>query len=371
MPDGINLNNLNYSEELFDHVLNSVHSAVLITDENGVILAANPKIRDVFGYTDDALRGRELSILFTPEDMEFLYPNFLYLAEKCLVHEDEIMLLRRNKARFYAGVRFCGFRGQGRALNVFSITDIDKSKKMEKVFHQIGYNDLLKLANGMAHEIRNPLMGIGGQLRKLYKSCPVSVQDEEYYKYIYSNLKKIEAIVEKVEFFASMPEPVFDKTSLKEIIEQVVDEYDISAESGGEAISLELTDAEFVADSALLKRAMRILLSNAIDACSEDPAITLRAYPDNNSCRVIVSDNGRGISSNDLPYIFHPFYGTKPDGAGIDLAILKRIIESHNGTIQVQSKKREGTTFNIDIPMERRKLIRTNLLKDIEGEAGS
>lgn len=357
---------LNFSDDFCRHILHLVHGAVIITDSEGTVLAANPGVREVFGYTAEGLKGKKISILFTPEDQKYLYPNYLYLAEQCRIHQDEIMLLRRNKARFYAGIKLCGLREQGQALNVFSIMDIDKTKKIEKVFHQISYNDLLKLANGMAHEIRNPLMGIGGLLRKLYKSCAATVEDEEYYKYINNNLRKIEAIVEKVEFFASMPEPVLDQTSLKEVVEGVVSEYADSMQSGECFIDLDISQVVIVADKTLLKRAVGILLSNSLDACSQNPGIVIRAYADNNFCRIMVKDNGKGIPSEQLPYIFHPFYSTKPDGAGIDLAILKRIIDNHNGSINVESQKGKGTTFTIDIPLERRKRIRTNLLRNSE-----
>ncbi len=353
-----------YSEELYLNVLSSVQSAVIITDPQGIVLTANPRVREVFGYTADGLKGKDFSILFTPEDHEYLYPNYLFLAEKCKVHEDEIMLLRRNKARFYAGIRLCGFRRTELAVNIFSIIDIDKAKKMEKVFHQINYDDLLKLANGMAHEIRNPLMGIGGFLRKLHKSCSVTGEDEKYYKQIHSHLKKIESIVSKVDFFASMPDPVLVPASLKEIMDEVMAHYNECTRSGKCILNLQMTDGQIIADPDLLIRAIETLLDNSLDACPEGSEILVRAYVEDSSCKIVVKDSGLGISPEKIPYIFHPFYSTKPDGAGIDLAIFKRIIDSHHGQVQVDSRKGEGTAFYIDIPLERRKKIRTNLLSD-------
>ncbi|MFP4236921.1 MAG: two-component system sensor histidine kinase NtrB [Desulfonatronovibrio sp.] len=359
---------LNFSEELHDNILSSVHCALIITDPQGVVLWANSRVRDVFGYAPQGLKEKNISILFTPEDQKYLYPNYLYLAGKCKTLEDEIMLLRRNKARFYADVKLLGIRNQDQSVNIFSILDIDKAKKMEKVFHQISYNDLLKLANGMAHEIRNPLMGISAFLRKLHKSCSVTGKDEEYYNQIHSHLKKIESIVGKVDFFASMPDPVLVPASLSEIMEEVMADYEECVKSGKYNVRLEITDTRIMADPQLLKRAMGTLLDNSLDACSDASEIFIRAGLENSSCRIMVKDNGRGISAEELPYIFHPFYSTKPDGAGIDLAIFKRIIEGHHGQIHVDSKKGRGTTFYIDLPLERRKKIRTDLLSDSNNE---
>ncbi|WP_045214613.1 two-component system sensor histidine kinase NtrB [Desulfonatronovibrio magnus] len=353
-------------KEISRDILLTVQSAVIITDPEGNILDANSKVRDVFGYTVDGLTGKSMSILFTPEDQNFLYPNLLYLANQCQVYDDEIMLLRRNQVRFFADMRMTSCRDSQTAMNIFSIIDIDKTKKMEKVFNQINYEDLVKLANGVAHEIRNPLVGIGGFLRKLYKSCVASVEDEEYYNLINSNLKKIESIVEKVEFFAGMPDPVMRKVNITDITDGVYQELASQIKSGGCALELDVEPFEFMADPEFLIRALRILVENAIESCSGIPRITIKAYAQDNVCRISVSDSGRGIAANVLPYVFHPFFSTKPDGAGIDLSILKRIVENHQGKVHVESREGEWTCFYIEIPHERRKKIRTNLLGDVQ-----
>lgn len=353
-----------FSKEINKEILFSVQNAVIITDPQGTILDANSRVREVFGYTAEGLTGKSISILFTPEDQDYLYPNLLYLADHAEVYEDEVMLLRRNKARFFADVRLSSIRNAETNLNFFSIIDIDKAKKMEKVFNQINYEDLVKLANGVAHEIRNPLVGIGGFLRKLYKSCVASVEDEEYYNLIHSNLKKIEGIVEKVEFFAGMPDPVLKKVGIQEIIDKVMQELQEIIINTGCNLELEIEPFEMMADPIFLNRAMKILLENSLDACQENPQIIIRAFTDDNKCKIMVKDNGRGIPSDVLPYIFHPFFSTKADGAGIDLSILKRIVDNHQGRIGVESQKGKGTSFNIEIPLERRKKIRTDLLQN-------
>ncbi len=350
-------------DDLCRNMFASVQCAMIITDPRGVILAANPRVRDIFGYTPEALKGKNISILFTPEDQDFLFPNLLYLADSCEVHQDEIMLLRRNKARFFAGIRLCGYRGYDQALNVFSIIDHDKAKKMEKAFHDIGYHDLVMLANGVAHEIRNPLMGIGGFLRKLRRSTAASVESKECFEHIDANLKKIESIVEKVEFFAGLPLPSPELVRLKEVIQEVVDTHRDVFQTGECFISIEADDVEVMVDPVLIKRALAILMDNSLDACPGSTKIKISARVEGDFCQIKIQDNGLGISSRDLPYIFHPFFSTKDEGAGIDLAIFKRIIENHNGKISVESEEGAGTTFTVRIPLERRKKIRTSLFK--------
>jgi PAS domain S-box-containing protein len=357
-------NKMFYSEDLCQKLVTSLQSAVIVTDRNGKIHAANPLTEDVFGYTPENLVGKDLFFLFTPEDQDFLYPNLLFLAERGEVFEDEVMLLRRSKVRFFARIRVCGHRDQGRDVNFFSVTDIDKTKNMEKVFNQAGYEDLIRLANGVAHGIRNPLLGVGGFLRKLNKSCAVTVEDEQYFSLINSNLKKIESIVEKVGLFSGMPAPMLARTSFKRILEGVVAEFDAQVRATGCELTIDASDEKLMADPVLLNRAVSILVENSLEACPDNPRIQIRAGIKNKLHRIMVRDNGQGISSRDLPYIFHPFFSTKPGGAGIDLVILKRIVENHHGKVTVESQKDIGTTFYIDLPRERRKKIRTSLLAD-------
>lgn len=75
-------------------------------------------------------------------------------------------------------------------------------------------------------------------------------------------------------------------------------------------------------------------------------------------------DTGSGISPGDLPYIFNPFFSTKPNGAGIDLAVVKRIMDSHGCQVEVASKQGEGTTFFLLFPLERRRLTRISRLEE-------
>jgi signal transduction histidine kinase len=83
---------------------------------------------------------------------------------------------------------------------------------------------------------------------------------------------------------------------------------------------------------------------------------------DLDACRIVVNDSGPGINPKDLPYIFIPFFSTKADGAGIDLAMVKRIMEGHGGQIDVKTSPHGGACFVLSLPLERRRRIRAALL---------
>ena len=107
-----------------------------------------------------------------------------------------------------------------------------------------------------------------------------------------------------------------------------------------------------------------ILIANALDALSEGGKITVYNETADDFCKIYISDTGSGISPDDMPHIFNPFFSTKPDGAGIDLATAKRVMDSHGGRIEVTSNEEKGTTFTLFFPLERRHPLRTCPLEE-------
>ena len=124
-----------------------------------------------------------------------------------------------------------------------------------------------------------------------------------------------------------------------------------------------IQDIDLRIDKSLIVRAFSILIGNALDAMPQGGELTLFSETDNNECRAYVRDTGTGISPEDLPYIFNPFYRTKPAGIGIDLAVVKRIMKRHSGRVDATSTPGEGTTFLLAFPLERRRSIRVSSLE--------
>jgi PAS domain S-box-containing protein len=94
------------SPKLLDTVLSCIQHAVIVADFEGQILFANPVVEDIFGFRPDELKANDLSIIFTPEDLTYLYPNLLYMARKNRPFEGELMLMDKHKKRFFAFMVF-------------------------------------------------------------------------------------------------------------------------------------------------------------------------------------------------------------------------------------------------------------------------
>ena len=349
---------------LLEKMLSCIQHVIIITDLEGKILFASKAVSKVLGFVPDELLDHELSVIFTPEDLTYLYSNLLHMARDDKPFEGEVMLKKKNETRFLA---FAAFRSHlafehSKSIIVISIQDIDKHKQMEKALHGTHYEDLIKIANGIAHELRNPLMSIGGFASRLYKVCKATGDERKYYDYIINNLKRIEGLVKKVELFARVPKPCFTEASIRELVEKALQPYLKQISEQGIDLNINIEETSLFADTGLVASAFSMLIENALDALPAGGSLLIKGEKQENLYRIYLTDSGTGISPEDLPFIFNPFFSTKADRAGIDLPVVKKVMESHGGQIEVSSKPDEGTTFVLNFPLERRRAIRISHL---------
>ena len=351
---------------LLEDVLAAIQQVVILTDPDGRIQYACHIAETTLEYPPVDIIGQNVSVLFTEEDLAYMLPNLLKLCRQDTPFEGEVMLRRRSGSRFIAFmvVRPFGRDEQGRNRVIFCIQDIDNHKNIQKAILDTHFQDLVKIANGIAHEIRNPLVGIGGFANRLYRSCHATLAHEQYYDYIMNNLKRIENLVRKVNYLVSLPEPNFASERLDVIIDEAMRLYKNEFEQRRIVWENRVEEMRLLVDRELVVRAVAILLENALDAASEGGRISASNQVENNFCDLMLSDSGKGISPQDLPYVFHPFFSTKAGGAGIDLAVVKRIMECHMGRADVESAPGRGATFKLRFPLERRRRIRIEALAE-------
>ena len=352
------------SQNLIDKILSCVQACMVVIDLEGKVLSASPAVEKVLGFTPIELHGKGFSVVFTPEDLRYLYPNLLYMARKNEPFQGEVMLKRKNGTRFFALLLSltCMDPSQGKPTIVVYIQDIDKLKQQEKVLRETNYDDLVKVADGIAHELRNPLVGIAGFVNKLYRACKAVPGGDKYYNYIMDNLYKIEALVKGVEFFAHLPKPCFVEESVKEVIDDAIQDYRQQMKELKIDLAVSVDETTLFMDADLVKQAFSILIKNALDALNKGGSITVNSQTKGNQCKISVTDTGSGILPKHIPYVFDPFFSTKPDGIGISLGVVKRIMNIHGGNVKVKSKQGKGTTFFLIFPVERRRPIRVSLL---------
>ncbi|MCK9375057.1 MAG: GAF domain-containing protein [Syntrophobacterales bacterium] len=209
-----------------------------------------------------------------------------------------------------------------------------------------------KLSQGVAHEVRNPVMIIGGFVRRFQRHLATDDPAQEVAGLILGELNRLERMVAEIEAFAAAPLPDLKPRDLAKVVDQVL------AETAGALEARQITVERRMApdlpqiplDERLLGEALRLLIDNAMEAMPADGRLTLEIAPEPQGLRLSVRDTGVGIPPEDIPYLFDPFFSSKPSGTGMGLTKVHQVVADHHGEIQINSAPGQGTEVNIRLP---------------------
>lgn len=214
-----------------------------------------------------------------------------------------------------------------------------------------------RLASAIAHEIRNPLNYINLTLDQLRaKFVPEDEDKAKTFEKLTSQLKtEVGRINQQISDFLRYSKPLkldLKPINLREIIDNSLNIIEQQAEE--QQINIAVNQAEkaskILGDAEILRSVFNNLFINAIQAMPSGGSLNVDISSDANFAKIDVTDTGEGISAENLPKIFEPYFSTKETGTGLGLAIVKRIVDEHNGTIEVESAEGKGTKFEVKLP---------------------
>ncbi|MGD9187787.1 MAG: ATP-binding protein, partial [Desulfobacteraceae bacterium] len=216
---------------------------------------------------------------------------------------------------------------------------------------------------GMAHCVKNILHGLkgGSYMINIGLAKDNTEKLQTGWKMVQRNIARTSDLVQDLLSYSKEREPQLEPCRPNEIAEEVIELMQEAAAEERVALALDLSDRidEVIMDQRSLHRSLLNLVSNAIDACRDDPTagksheVTLTTALDaDNMIRFDVRDNGSGMSDEVKSKLFSSFFSTKgPQGTGLGLLVTAKLIEEHNGTISVDSQLDVGTTFSIRLPL--------------------
>ena len=212
-----------------------------------------------------------------------------------------------------------------------------------------------EIATGLAHEIRNPLAGIAGVIEIIGRDLPSTSPARSVVKEVRQEIARINHIVTDLLHTARPHPSKVCKSDLNTTVEHAVmlGRQQALAKSVEIALHKDPSLPEIEHDSDQIHQVLLNLLLNAMQAIEQNGHISVIVKARGEAAVIEVSDNGRGISPDQLPHIFRPFYTTKGDGTGLGLSLAHRIVENHRGHIDVASTMGEGTTFSVVLPVQR------------------
>ncbi|MBW2433686.1 MAG: PAS domain-containing protein [Deltaproteobacteria bacterium] len=213
-----------------------------------------------------------------------------------------------------------------------------------------------RLSAGVAHEINNPLTTILTTAMLLQEDLDPADPQYEELDTIAKEALRCRKIVTSLLDFARQTKPMKKECDINNLIQESVSLTKKQAAFKDVNLTHELADniPPIFLDKGQIQQSLINLILNAIEATAPGGSITVtsKLESENKNVEIAVMDTGHGISAEDLSRVFDPFFTTKEDGNGLGLAITHGIIEQHHGTIDVVSKKGEGSTFKIKLPVK-------------------
>lgn len=212
-------------------------------------------------------------------------------------------------------------------------------------------SSLAEIASGVVHEVRNPLGAIKGAVEILEDELAPDSPRREFAQIAKTEVERIDKLVQEFFHFARAKEPNKTPTDINEIVRAVKRLIENQAESQNVKVGEDLSEnLPLVSlDGEQIKQVLLNLAINALQAMPEGGNLIFRTLRENDQLRVEVEDTGGGISETVKGKIFDPFFSTKDKGLGLGLSVVYKIMNQHNGQIQI-SDTANGALFRLVFP---------------------
>jgi two-component system, sporulation sensor kinase D len=208
------------------------------------------------------------------------------------------------------------------------------------------------LAASSAHEIRNPLTGIKGLVQLLSEKYKAE-EDQYYFSVIENEIERINEIVSEFLILGKPTAQRMEKIDVRKILHEVepliYSEGNLHNIRCTMSISSEPIFVECTKDQ--MKQVILNITRNAFDSMEKEGHLFIELFQNADQCQLIITDTGTGIPKEDLKNIFVPFFTSKDTGTGLGLVVCKRIIQTFNGTIMLESQEGKGTKVIINLPI--------------------
>ncbi|MCB1684958.1 MAG: PAS domain S-box protein [Pseudomonadales bacterium] len=354
-------------------ILETAVDAILTIDAEGRIETFNQAACDLFGYSFEEVRGRNIAMLMgSPHaaDHDSYLANYLITGEKKIIgigRELEARTASGAMIPIYLAVSEIELAGRRRFTGI--IRDLTEQhaarealvEQREKLAHVGRLSTMGEMTASIAHEINQPLTAIA-----MYAQAGVKMlqQNRDTTK-IMDALEKLNvqalragAVIERIQRFARAQDSVRELADTNELIRDLLKLAGSDARLHSIELKLELADdlpALFV-DPIQIQQVVLNLIRNAIDAmleidCSNGRTIVVRSELNSQGeIEVSVSDLGPGVADNQVDLLFTPFHTTKKEGMGMGLSICRTIISEHGGELSYRNKPDAGATFFFRLP---------------------
>jgi PAS domain S-box-containing protein len=348
----------------YQNLVHVVRDGIICTDLQGRISFVNKSLLAMLGYLPAELLGAPLAKIHVEEDRSRCCPRVIQETLDKGAYAGEFLFRRRDGSRFPGHLSSSWMEQEdGTKHLVFVIHDVSEQKRLQKsLLDSEKMASLGKMMEGISHEIRNPIMTLGGYARRLKRTLEPGHVGHAYLQIILEDVQRMEKMLQEVNDYVAFAEDhgrAFTKLDLQGVFRDALMTLEIP-ERVHIAETFPAQGPWIYGDPGRLRGMFAHLLENALEAMPEGGTLRVQVSRENSQVRVRIEDTGVGIAEDDLPHIFNPFFSTKPKSTGVGLAKVYSIVREHGGQIEVESRVNGGTTFTLSLPVDRRQSVRRN-----------
>ncbi|MEJ2696329.1 MAG: PAS domain S-box protein [Candidatus Sulfobium sp.] len=344
------------AEQQLENIFESMSDMVYFNSKDYVIQSVNKAVSNKIGLPASEIIGKKCYEVFhgMNEPYEKCPHHKTVNTKKAYIEEldDPYMggtFLTSSSPIFDLTGEFIG--------SVHVVRDITEIKNLQqKLVMAEKMAALGEVAAKVAHEIRNPLVSVGGFAKRLEKKLDGNLR--EYAGIIVKEVERLEGILREILGFVKEVRLNKEMVNLNYLVDDVITLMESDMRDRGITMFRDFgLPAEVFIDPNRVKEAIMNIVSNAVQSMAGSGSIYVRTGIKGDFAVVEIKDTGAGISDSDRQFIFNPFYTTKAAGTGLGLAITNRIIQEHNGRIELDSEVGRGSTFKVFIPLKEEEKI--------------
>jgi PAS domain S-box-containing protein len=346
----------------YEEYFKAATEGLIVVDRTGWIIEANSAAERLFGYSEQELKHQPIELLL-PEQLRQLHQKHIvdyFRAPHTRAMGLGLSLAGRRKdgSEFPVEISLTYARTSRGDLVVAAVIDITQRLALEQEVRRAEtLTSLGTLAAGIAHDLNNPLQVIRSRSELLLESLDAmpALEMREDLAAIHRQAQRASTIIEEFLQLSRRREKALLPVDINEVVDRSLLLIGEQLRKLGINLETRLDRSlpQITGDSTALERVLINLLTNAMDAMPQGGAVIIASgllTEEPNWLHLAVADTGPGIEPEGLGKLFDFLYTTKAGGSGLGLWLSRRIIQEHNGRIDVQSEPGKGTTFTIRLP---------------------
>ncbi|MBK7857394.1 MAG: PAS domain-containing protein [Archangiaceae bacterium] len=344
-------------------LVDTTTAVVWSTDARGLAPPSTPSWSEYTGQASAAHAGHGWLDVVHPDDRDSARERWLYAVQHQIPYESEFRLVRPDGS--FANVisrglpvwsedgtqvlEWVGTVQDLTALRRSEQAAADRLRELQETQRMLVAKERLaavgELSAAVAHEVRNPLGAIFNALNMLRREMKHPLLDV-----LSEESDRLNRIVADLLDFARPCEPRFTGESIHKVIKAALQSVDLESRRIDVQLQLSAEVDQLPMDGRLVRQLLINLFENAVQAMPVGGQLSIRTERAEEALRLFVADNGPGVPSHLRERVFAPFFTTKATGTGLGLAVVKRIAESHGGSVRLEPGS-IGAAFRVEIPL--------------------